>query len=493
MQSKHLQLSVLLLSLFAALLTLQTTSQAQEMEAVSANAEHKPAQTVFIDDSSCPGESDLSKAEDLFRQRRFAQAKGLFESAIKESESSSGTKLSALAIGTAKHQLGHILDYLWEDDHGEKYFSEAMKEYEKVDWPPIPLLGIGRQGSEILERLSRGDRTALQAYNNRLNWSVILEANYDWAQAAYRNKHYEEACEAFKKFYQRQNSAHPVAMCVMSNRMNGTYLGQPLSDHYLDSAIQVFAITNDPKPIAEALSTIAGSKLWSRNLNKLELLTVKAEEFMQQGKSKQAKMLLETAESRLREYFSAERNKFPQPYDKAFPAFLTQMKSADSVKHLYKIPDQPGKKEADIAEAKYWKRDYNNAAHAYLELLNSQPAFEVDLIEKDGIIGAPIARHLTESCLHIFENDPAKGTDVLTQASTFLDRYAGYGFDRFFFDPLEAKAENYFYSGQIDRAKLLFMLERKFAGEPKLQGLVRTPIERADAYLSRIARRENSK
>ena len=159
----------------------QSTDSAAPAQAVTETATGHKHRTVFLD-TICPGEEELNKAETLFRERNFAEAKVFFELAISKSDSS-GDKLDHAQLGGAKHALGHILGYLCEGDHGEKYFAEAMKEYEKINWSTIPMLGASVVSGAALNRFANGDKTRIAIYRSQADFTVIRQTNYDWSSS----------------------------------------------------------------------------------------------------------------------------------------------------------------------------------------------------------------------------------------------------------------------------------------------------------------------
>ncbi|MBX9688596.1 MAG: hypothetical protein K2X27_17940, partial [Candidatus Obscuribacterales bacterium] len=134
------------------------------------------------------------------------------------------------------------------------------------------------------------------------------------------------------------------------------------------------------------------------------------------------------------------------------------------------------------------------AANGYLDLIKSNPEYEINQLEKPGgPIGAPIIYHLMQSCLHCFDKDSSSGSVLLERAANLCNAYTNSEWVDRFFDPLEFQAERYFYSGQTEKAKTLFALEKKFADAPTVQGLAQPYSAYASDYLQRIARRESEK
>ena len=161
-------------------------------------------------------------------------------------------------------------------------------------------------------------------------------------------------------------------------------------------------------------------------------MAMKAENYMQERKTRQAKILLETAESALVDYLAMPGSRLDDQYKQALPALLQHMKAASTAAKLYPVADIPGTKDAAAAEESYWSGDYSEAFNGYISLLKSEPRYEIDVIQKQGLIGAPILWHLTKTCLRFFDENPGKGADALTQASEFVGLYAKCGYADYF-------------------------------------------------------------
>ena len=444
---------------------------------------------VLLLDPSCPGVGDFVNAEKDYRSKKIEEAKNFFLKALAEADTTPG-KFPPLALGHANHVLGHCLDYLWEDDHGEKYFEQATKLYERIEWPPIPILGLGVDGEKLLDNLSSKKKAEITLYE-QIDWSEILTTNYDWAEALYRNKKYEKAVAAYIQFLSRQNEAHLVAMCPMSNRLNNTYLPQQSTRHMVDAALQVFDKDSDTKLLKDTFHTLVSSALTRSNDlgQSLDLVRDQIEIYLREGKKDKAKVLAEFEMEALKDYLKTPGHNLDSDYLKAYPALIERMRTATEVSALYPSSDSPGYGEEKSAELLYKTKEYEKAVEKYLELLNKFPEYEMNLFKQKpkGTIGAPIARHLALSCLHIHAQNAVQGLEALRKAGKTTASYGQRGYGHLFFDPIQKQAETYFYSGNYKSAKQLFEIEKELAESPQAGGMLQEYTAYSKAYLFKIS------